>query len=626
MLNEIKKISNSLISAGVNIPSFIPDLRTVSPVSKMFKVEVSINGNIRAYIVSNEVRATYKHVYRDSKSQFLITKIKPNITKSSGDILVSDVPLKMIKDICRKLEQARSTFADMPKNKNTKSFFEFFKRYDSFEDKSIFVLNTLNAIKKIDEKALLEDFFVAYDIDDYYELKCSPINHDKMYMEWESVLNKELENRYKEENISPIKDIFNNSYIPNDRSLPKIVFGSFSMSIFSRNPEMLCTASYGVTGTVSCPLSEKSKTEIHNVLYYLLDKGKRDNYWMSYNCDDGGRILMIVVVAFKENVQDEISQMLYKSFFPSTADKNIINDGDILKQSSEFIGKLKGEYSPAILDNPIIIGIKVPNKGPYNMVYSQEVSKDFMVKMSEEWVNGWGNYKPTFIKVSKDKIIKTDNKITVGSFLKVINKKWNIRGDGKMFSFLSPEEGYDFFFSSKKQLSKCVNIISLNHINLLIDVASRIHNGDKYNLRKERMDVFKIPIMISTLLYKMGIKQDEYEKSSPYLLGKLFSHLDKMQKEYRQNRTSKLVGSDNITLLLNRPSLAVSRAMTKSIYILQKVKTQRCKEYILNGKSSSYYDYHVICEMSKELINRTIPKQWSNLDKILVALGYFLNK
>ena len=127
------------------------------------------------------------------------------------------------------------------------------------------------------------------------------------------------------------------------------------------------------------------------------------------------------------------------------------------------------------------------------------------------------------------------------------------------------------------------------------------------------------------MLYKIGYSQNNYDQSKAYLLGKLFSHIDKIHKEYiGKGKVSQLIGSRYIDLLINDPLSAVNLVFKDSIYILSRVKTLREKTFLKKEKQSCFYDFFGISNISSQM--NDIPAKWKNEEKMMVALGYFLNK
>ena len=105
----------------------------------------------------------------------------------------------------------------------------------------------------------------------------------------------------------------------------------------------------------------------------------------------------------------------------------------------------------------------------------------------------------------------------------------------------------------------------------------------------------------------------------------------KIQKEYlkdqkRNKMLSSFVGTKYIHYALNEPVEAMRLLMEFSKYYLTRVKVKRTVDYKIKNSNKSFYNYFELSKILGILKNNNFNKKWSNVERMLIAFGYFQNR
>jgi len=677
MLNEFMAISKEMRSIGLGSDLLLHSMIQPSPGSNSLLKKEDYRFKILLYKnrvdvsqIDHDTWSKYMYIYQDSKNQFPIIKItnpyemnenqqKKFIDSDSGGLCFSKMLDKKNKEILRKFSSVADLFCSfLIRNKKTEPFFITTERLNNLKEKDGFLEDLLTKIyclfSKEHKSKFWLPFYITFDIPDYSELGVYPLNHSSTFEAISDALNKKDLLNLSTNKTGTNVDIFGNPCIESvAHKFPKLSVKGNKFFLYSRNQQTPCYKAYNVNAQNACMISEESKQMITKTAKFLFQNKFEGIYWFIHTNKSGKKQEKIVTVVFVP-VETELQKKLSdsKSFlcrgiakkYGESPNKEI----NVSQESKDVILALKGSIAYKENKNSYIFSFSIPGNGPSRMVYTSVVPMHELVESSERWSLGWENYDSFFIKNGdkKDKSKDVKNKeyynssksIDIENFCRVINKRWNRRAGvvgnkiekDNTFDFIHIEDVFNIFRGNKQYLNKTSEILAYNHIYLLIDVVNRLHNKDSLFLNGTRFDILKIPIVISELLYQMGIYKESYNESASYLLGSLFAFANKVQKDVlvanEKTKFPRLIGSEYIYTLLENPVKAVNLLMRHSIVYLSEAKICRMKEYATNGKCETHYNYFCLSKTLEKLKNFDIPNKLENIDKILIALGYFLSK
>ena len=661
MLNELKIIADNVNKMGLIDSSKIkhPFIRTSPGKSDTkvpkFMVYISKTGKVsKVERVDKETWDSFEYYFTDAHNQFPIIKISDILGKVNSEDDLSKAPIdeeKANKAVKKMQRCSESITSILKKDKKTEPMFVISECLSNIEDAVEFVGSIVSKglalLPKESEDSnepvqsqIATSFYISMEIDGYGKMGVNPVNYYQTTNAISKALNETVINHDGEKNLT---DIFGSKCSQSVvGEIGKLSFGSRAYFYpYSRNVADRSSESYGVNGPNACILSDESKKAIVDSFQFLTSQGK-GQYWdvhSNKNKTSTATLVFVPVNKVKIKGLHKIVGMFRAS--KEEMEKNI-QQSEISEKSHSIITALRGEAAYKNDDMAIIMTINIPGNGPSFLEYSEVTGTKALVDFADKWSKGWENHETTYIPTGKGTKKPVHNKIGIDDIRKVINKRWSRSGkwtNEKMkFEICKTDSIIKAFMGNEKYLRQIVKVLSSYHIYLMIDVASRIGDYDKskggknkpFDLKKARLDIFRLPVIFGEILYQLGIKKEEYEKSLPYMIGQIFASSNRLQKEVMSERMSILPrdfhGSKHIHLALNNPQGAINFLLKDMHSYLAVSKTSRKIDFLNGEKSKEYYPYYLFTQASKVIAESEFPEEWTNEDLMLIALGYFQNK
>lgn len=673
MLNELKQITDNISgekSKGLHF--LIANL----PSSGLLRVKcyVKEDGSLIVEKIDDETFNNSKYVYKDNGNQYPYIKIDPskilsvdlNDKDCVNNILVNmeipEIKYKKIKATKNKIVRYGNELVSiLERNIKTESIFLLQDRFSKIKDFGEFLSNLFKETLKLFpleseikgtvlRGAFFNGIYVDFEpyIEKYGSIKEITTPEVMLY----------LSDFFKQHDKNTVKnsggnksDVFGDSYSgKHSEILPKLkIDDKYLFSLYSRNKEAGCNSSYNKSGLEMFPISPKNEKDLVSKIKYLVSHQNKDLFWHKFlNADKDKKYNDIIIVYSKmdPSVLKEINKNLILEEMGMLSEEETDESIICEMNSKNFISLLKGERIHNINDmkDIFILIARIPQNGPTILKMSENFSFDKFLSRAEKWIDGFDNYENTkiFLK-NKDKFEEKHmaSSITLEKMKRVLNKRWgrknspikSINSTSLLYDFFYMTDMFNLFMGDIDTINSVIKILSSHHVYLMIDVANRLINRSDYDLFSYRNDVFYLPVVFSEILSLSGISKNEYEKSTPYLMGKLFASISNLERSYildimgKKKCSQRLSGEKYVQLALENPKVALHNILIDSAYytvnsnILN--KTENIKKTQNKDKSIFYYN---VGKTAGELIDREIPRSWKNIEKMLFGFGYFQNR
>jgi len=665
MLNELYMMSEMITSLGIKIENKSSLIRCspnrIGNISKI-KVTLSQTGKIEASFVDSETWKTYSYMYESPSDSFPIVKLT-NPFKIKNKIEqqaflekfreTKKIPMKIpsrtknskksgaeaLMEKCFKFAQKKSK--DFTRNKSLEAFYIFVERIKNYKGKEEeFFITLLEKIILVwsddDQKKIFDSFYIVFDIPDYFRKSIQPLNSISTFKLIEEQQLKLEQEADKENSIK--KDIFGSpvSVSTSDKMGQLSIPGCGFFYPYSCNEKAKCNASYGRIGGEACLLSSQSRQKLIDISNYIFQSEHKGVYWDNNKNKDESNTIIATCVPIEKNLHEKYYEGVWGkyAFKNNDIDKEGVEE-NIKTQSSHLIADLRGSKAYKINSQALVMAFRIPGNGPSNMKFSKITDVKTIVSQAELWREGAKSYRKSMGKYNISLFIGKDKRKSLGvssnikELYRTINKKWTrnagvqsdkvVDSKNLIFDFLCIEDIIKLFFSDSFINKRCADILASNHIFLLLDMANRSYNREKRKIMGVRYDVFKVPAVMSLILYQRGIEGEDYINYSSYQLGVLLSHISRLQNDLLpNNKPFQLLGPQYVYYMLHNPQQALNNILKHAHTYIMKAK----RNYKITNKD---YNYYMIFKIAKKLDVSRIPFQWNSVDKILLSLGYFLN-
>lgn len=655
MLNELHAIAKAMEGFGIGEeslhPHIIPVPTSVVAKAPKFIVYVKDDGTIsKVELADPEVWKTYKYYYPDASNQFPVIKFSSLWGKDEKDSeeffknAIPDILPKKVSTIMGKLTRNGEYLSSiLSSNKQSKPVHLFTERLLKIDDHEKFlqeaVEKAMNLLpissdnsKQLLKKDALKGMYLTFELDDYNDLGIYPLNHAKTSEALSDAL-KDLDKKKIDNCTTGDKiDIFGEPYQESASAhLPQLNFGGSKFKLYSRNINAPCNKSYEVSGGDACPLSPISKALIVNNIQYLTQPDHKGIYWDTHSNKNGTSTATVIFAPVEKTDMAKFQNMLKIGFSFEDVKKEVSKR--VVDECGDVIASLRGSKAYDNNEPAHILFLNIPGNGPSVLTFSKVVGVKDLVDCASRWVEGWKNHTHSKLFVKKGVSRPTSYDIDLDAMRKVVNKRWNrsanlVTNEKEMIhDFINSENVFKMFLGDINETKRISHIFGNYHAYLLIDMVNRIHNGQVYNLRGCRLDIFKLPVAFGEILHLLGYKKEDYENSLPYMIGQLFARVSKVQRKMSDTDILKktLIGTDHIHLVLNTPDRAINLLLSNAQIYLSKAKINKRVKYLATG-SDDHFDYYYLQQAAKVIIDNQIPNQWSDIDRMLIALGYFLNR
>ncbi len=392
------------------------------------------------------------------------------------------------------------------------------------------------------------------------------------------------------------------------------------------NSESACQLRYGTIDAVSFPIGQESRKRAKGALEWLGDESREGETWGRAD----GRELFFAY----PSILPEISIKLTGCFGTIKSDDS---EARFANAAQDVIQGLKGITKDLRTLNLTLFSLKKMDKARTKVIFHRSYSAERLVDAAEEWQKGCANIPPiNSYNWSSVKGVPqiVDCKVPFPlDISKTINPVWKFDGVKKQLmcdvtSTLQASIGVELLLEQNFRIAESLLVIVLrNAKQLLVHLADANTRRRVLILTPMNYDSHKllVPSILGLLLYKRGIKKEDYMSNAPFLVGRMLKLADELHALYCMEVRDKtlppqLVGNALMTAALESPNQALSQLGRRLNPYISWAKQFRLKEKENSWKAG--YIWKQFEDAGTLISESEIPARLSDAERAQLFLGY----
>jgi hypothetical protein len=421
--------------------------------------------------------------------------------------------------------------------------------------------------------------------------------------------------------IATASDAFAQNSVRDDDKLPEVklpILGGVKLR--AMNKESPCQYRYGTIDAASFPVGQESRRRMKGALEWL---GDPERGGMTWGRVDGKELLFA-----------------YPSIIPPTplkiagclgASKTNDYTARFEEYAREVVAGLRGLGRPMKEIELQIFSLRKMDKARTKVVFHRNYTAQKLADAATEWQAGCNNIPNIVWRVwgeEKGKWIESQPDVPFPLQISgCLNQVWKLDGfTNKAVSAISLTAGIELLLDeqiSTRRIPHLLTVALQNGNGLLLAMGNLMHKSEVMTTKSE-IDRQKqwLPAIVGLLLYKLGIRKENYMNNAPYLVGNMFKVSDDLHalycKEVRSNKMPpQLLGNALMVAALESPEQSLGQLALRIIPYLGWAKT--------NNTESAGLSRHFLkgfSEIEAKLKEQTLPQRLNNADRAQLLLGY----
>lgn len=661
MLNELNQLSKSLTNAGINPPNWHKDLKPLPNASNKnpcYKIIIAPDGTISDIHEMTEVSHLKKWQFGSNGFSFPGFSIKPLYTICSEDEnkvydkwrkgkeqidfatlniwctesnrtewnieMINDCLWKVPKElekICNNIPQEfialQNLFERIFQHWGENGSDILFKQLNMFFLKE---LNRLNTFLPILVNPKTENISVFLDINDWADY---PVAHEKT-ITWINLqlfnagINGETDTKLK-----PKLDAFGTDCTGEDEKLPEVKLPLLgAVKLRAMNSESPCQFRYGTIDAKSFLIGNYSRMQAKSALEWLGAPEREGDTW---GRADGKEIVFSYPASIPQR-----PVKLAALFGASRADDSAER---FESYASDVINCLYGLGTNLRNIELHVFSLRKMDKARTKIVFQRNYTAQRLEYAAKEWQQGCSNIPPIQVMAwGKEKgksILATPEVPFPIQIADCLNRIWKMDGVTKCSVKTFPiTVGIELLLDETSVSRLVPHMIATAVINargLFLSLGNKLHSNQIISIENVNKNKIIMPSVLGLLLWKIGIRKEQYMNEVPYLVGRLFKVADELHalycKEVRKNSLPpQLLGNALMASALESPTQAIAQLAMRIIPYLAWAKTNTTPSAGL-----SRYFLKEFGEIEPILKNTKFPGRLDDAAKAQMFLGYVSN-
>jgi hypothetical protein len=680
MLNELCQLSDALKGAGVVTEEWHPQMKPLPKVSRKapcFRVWINTNGDIALIdTISNElatmirkwepsngdsfpgfnVKSLYRVIlddtekkelkaWRDGKKPVDIDMLKgwcleearngdnktlaKNSLRKIPDTLlekVGDIPdrLSSLKNLVKRLDNYKMDDNKEDAHKGGHSFQAALEKYlwNAMVIKDNALLPLL-IYEGNDEKNPKDDRgpnnSIFLDVPDWSEY---PVASQEC-TEWVNqclVLNARITLNNIASNSSVSTDAFGNNIGGGKGKLPKVKLPIIAdVSLRAMNSESSCQYRYGRIDADSFPIGQESRKQAKGALEWLGDESREGETW--------GRVDTKELIFAYPSILPTVSLKLASCFGAKKADDT---EARFANAAQNVIRSLHGISKDLNSLELRVFSLKKMDKARTKVVFYRNYSAQRLVEAARDWEIGCVNIPAIFFRTwgeAKGNIDIIQPQVPFPlQISKCLNRVWKQDGTTECETpVITQTQGIELLLDEQpaRFVPHLLSVLLRNSQGLFLWLGNMNHQGEVISF-KNYNDVHKklAPSILGLLLFKLGIRKEEYMNNAPFLVGKMLKLADELHalycKEVRDDKMPpQLIGNTLMTAALDAPTQALAQLALRLKPYYGWARTHQ-------GNSRAFAGYFIglYGEVASQLAKFELPIRFNDAERAQVLLGY----
>ncbi len=468
------------------------------------------------------------------------------------------------------------------------------------------------ASDKTPEKDRGKNISVFLDISDWEDY---PVAHEKTILS----LNKCLQASSVAEQTE-LLDAFGCNSSGSNEKLPEVklpVLGKVTLR--AMNSESPCQKRYGTIDAKSYRIGQDSRKQIKKSLEWLALPEHEGVTWGQAD----GRELIFAYPGYLPPILPKLAACM-------GAGKTSDNKGRFENYARDVIANLRGIPNPLKEIELHVFALRKMDKARTKVVFHRHYSAQRLVDAAKEWQQGCANIPNISIKVWGKEKGQICTEIPLLPFpiqlAECLNRAWKLdEKNVDEVKSVPKTTGIEFFLdmSAGSRLAPHLLRTALQNGKwLFFSLGDTQHRNHILQTNHQNRHKQLMPSILGLLLWKLGIKKEEYMENTPYLVGKILKLADELHalycKEVRKEQLPpQLLGNALLTAALDSPVQALAQLALRTAPYLGWARTNNSDSA---GLSRYYLKEFGLAEM--KLRGQTFPMRLKDAEKAQLFLGY----
>lgn len=489
--------------------------------------------------------------------------------------------------------------------------------------------NSLNIIDMLFQTGNTEKKFqIVFDISDWAKIGSNFPPNNTNTQKWmnDRMIHFSSKNRISESND---KDAFNSRLDGWKEKLPSVrmpILGNVILRAMSS--ESPCQYRYGMVNALSFPIGSNLRKEMKGSLEWLSDETRKRKTWIDLTKKTDNATILFAYPTQKPETVPELAGLM-GGIDDTTEDL----DGTSFSAIASRVTQTLRGISTGNIENEVRIFVLAKmDKARTKILVSKSYTSEHTIKSAEQWQTGCRNIPNIKIRqfgdntpVWKECLIPFPSEV-----IWCLNTVWMRQGTypGRVHGFLINDalkllldEGNEVLRLSRR----AIDTIARNCATLILAIGQKNTFGKVFNITKKyEKQALLLPSILGLLLYKNGIEKGGFMNSPAYLVGRFLSMADDLHLKYCQHVRKgsippQLVGNALMPTALEMPEKALSM-------LSQRILPYQAWAKTLSGSNEDVglvkFFLKQIGEVSNQLKEAGLSPTCSDTDKAQMLLGY----
>lgn len=418
----------------------------------------------------------------------------------------------------------------------------------------------------------------------------------------------------------PDKDAFGDNLKGAEKKLSDVTLPFIGKTILrAMNGESRCQYRYGTVDAKSFPIGANSRTTTKGALEWL---GANEREGETWGRADGKELIFAYPATLPKTLPK-----LTACFGARKADDS---ESRFENYAKDVINCLTG-LAPSLKDIELrVFSLRKMDKARTKIVFQRNYSAQRLAEAASQWQQGCANIPGIRMKAwgeEKGKTILTEPKIPFPlQIADCLNRVWKLDGTSKNeVRSLSKSAGIELLLdqtSSTRFIPYLLNLALQNGRGLFLSMGNTLHRNEVFKLDGLGNHRQLMPSILGLLLWKLGIKKEEYMSSSPYMVGRMLKLADDLHalycKEVRKNSLPpQLLGNALMAAALDSPTQALAQLALRIAPYLGWART--------NSTDSAGLSRHLLKEfglVEVRLRDAALPDRLDDAARAQLLFGY----
>jgi hypothetical protein len=421
-------------------------------------------------------------------------------------------------------------------------------------------------------------------------------------------------------NSSVSIDAFGNDISGGKGKLPKVKLPIIAdVSLRAMNGESPCQYRYGTIDADSFPIGQESRKQAKGALEWLGDESREGETW--------GRADTKELIFSYPSILPTVSLKLTSFFGAKKADDT---EDRFANAAMSVIKSLQGISKNLHALELRVFSLKKMDKARTKVVFYRNYSAQRLIDAAHDWEIGCTNIPSINMKTWGEEKGKTDIiqpqvpfPLQIG---KCLNRVWKQDGTTEFEApVIAQTKGIELLLDQQpaRFVPYLLSVLLRNSQGLFLSLGNLNHKGKVVSFKKYN-DVHKIlaPSILGLLLFKLGIRKEEYMSNAPFLVGKMLKLADELHalycKEVRDDKMPpQLIGNTLMTAALDSPTQALAQLALRLKPYYGWARTHQGNSGALAGYFIGLYG-----EVASKLAEFELPIRFNDAERAQVLLGY----